>query len=39
MAAQAADTGEARTYAKYDRLIATAKKIPPVGTIVVHPCD
>jgi phosphate acetyltransferase len=39
MAVQAADTGEARTYAKYDRLIAAAKKIPPVGTIVVHPCD
>jgi phosphate acetyltransferase len=39
MAVQAADTGEARTYAKYDRLIAAAKKIPPVGTIVVHPSD
>ena len=39
MAVQAADTGEPRTYAKYDRLIAAAKKIPPVSTIVVHPCD
>ncbi|MBV8701815.1 phosphate acetyltransferase [Bradyrhizobium sp.] len=39
MAVQAADTGETRTYAKYDRLIAAAKKIPPVSTIVVHPCD
>jgi phosphate acetyltransferase len=39
MAIQAADTGEARTYSKYDRLIAAAKKIPPVSTIVVHPCD
>jgi phosphate acetyltransferase len=24
---------------KYDRLIATAKAVPPVPTIVVHPCD
>ena len=24
---------------KYDRLIARAKKVPPVKTIVVHPCD
>jgi phosphate acetyltransferase len=39
MGVQAADPGEARPYAKYDRLIAAAKKIPPVGTIVVHPCD
>jgi phosphate acetyltransferase len=24
---------------KYDRLIARAKQVPPVRTIVVHPCD
>ena len=24
---------------KYDRLIAAAKAVPPVPTIVVHPCD
>ena len=24
---------------KYDRLIALAKQMPPVATIVVHPCD
>jgi phosphate acetyltransferase len=26
-------------HSKYDRLIAAAKKVPPVPTIVVHPCD
>ena len=25
--------------AKYDRLIARAKEVPPAKTIVVHPCD
>jgi len=25
--------------AKYDRLIARAKEVPPVTTVVVHPCD
>jgi phosphate acetyltransferase len=39
MGVQAADAGEARPYAKYDRLIAAAKKSPAVSTIVVHPCD
>jgi phosphate acetyltransferase len=39
MSAPIADTGEARPYTKYDRLIAAAKKVPPVGTVVVHPCD
>jgi phosphate acetyltransferase len=24
---------------KYDRLIAQAKQVPPVSTVVVHPCD
>jgi phosphate acetyltransferase len=31
-------TGEARP-SKYDRLIAAAKVVPTVTTIVVHPCD
>ena len=31
-------TGEARP-SKYDRLIAAAKAVPTVTTIVVHPCD
>jgi phosphate acetyltransferase len=30
---------EARPGAKYDRLIAAAKAIPPAATVVVHPCD
>ena len=25
--------------AKYDRLIASAKEVPPAKTVVVHPCD
>jgi len=25
--------------AKYERLIATAKEVPPATTVVVHPCD
>jgi hypothetical protein len=25
--------------AKYERLIVTAKKVPPATTVVVHPCD
>ena len=36
MSAQVA--GEARP-SKYDRLIAAAKAVPTVTTIVVHPCD
>ena len=26
-------------HAKYDRLIARAKGVPPAKTLVVHPCD
>ena len=26
-------------HAKYDRLIAAAKEVPPATTIAVHPCD
>jgi phosphate acetyltransferase len=36
MSADARQTGSPT---KYDRLIATAKAIPPTPTIVVHPCD
>jgi phosphate acetyltransferase len=35
----AADSGEKRPQSKYDRLIAITKTVPPVQTIVVHPCD
>ena len=34
-----ADSGEKRPSSKYDRLIAAAKAVPAVSTIVVHPCD
>jgi phosphate acetyltransferase len=34
-----ADTDEKRPHAKYDHLIALAKAVPAVSTIVVHPCD
>jgi phosphate acetyltransferase len=29
----------AKPHAKYERLIALAKEVPPASTIVVHPCD
>ena len=28
-----------QTHANYERLIARAKQVPPVTTVVVHPCD
>jgi phosphate acetyltransferase len=28
-----------QTHAKYERLIARAKQVPPAKTMVVHPCD
>ncbi|MCC6777145.1 MAG: phosphate acetyltransferase [Hyphomicrobiales bacterium] len=28
-----------KPHAKYERLIARAKKVPPATTVVVHPCD
>ncbi|WP_454649818.1 phosphate acetyltransferase [Bradyrhizobium liaoningense] len=34
-----ADTRPAQSPGKYDRLIAAAKAVPPVPTVVVHPCD
>jgi phosphate acetyltransferase len=33
------DTTQAQPPGKYDLLIAAAKAMPPVSTIVVHPCD
>jgi len=30
---------QTQSLSKYDRLIAAAKAVPPVSTIVVHPCD
>jgi phosphate acetyltransferase len=32
-------TDASRPHAKYDRLIAAAKNVPPAVTLVVHPCD
>jgi phosphate acetyltransferase len=32
-------TSKGQTHAKYERLIARAKQVPPAPTIVVHPCD
>jgi phosphate acetyltransferase len=34
-----ADTVQAQSTSKYDRLIAAAKAVPPLPTVVVHPCD
>jgi len=34
-----ADTRKTQSPSKYDRLVAAAKAVPPVPTIVVHPCD
>jgi phosphate acetyltransferase len=39
MSVMPADSGEVRSHTKYDRLIAATKAMPPVPTIVVHPCD
>src|ERR1700749_4597537 len=39
MTAMPADSVETHSPKKYDRLIAAAKAVPPVPTIVVHPCD
>ena len=33
------DAGEVQPHAKYERLIAAAKLVPSVVTIVAHPCD
>jgi hypothetical protein len=34
-----ADTTQAQSGSKYDRLIAAARAAPPTPTAVVHPCD
>ena len=34
-----ADTSQAQSPSKYDRLIAAAQAVPAAPTIVVHPCD
>jgi phosphate acetyltransferase len=34
-----ADANEKRPGVKYERLIAAAKAVPAVSTVVVHPCD
>jgi phosphate acetyltransferase len=39
MSAISADSGDRKSPTKYDRLIAATKAIPPIATIVVHPCD
>jgi acetate kinase len=39
MSAASHETDKVRPGAKYDRLVAAAKAIPPASTIVVHPCD
>jgi phosphate acetyltransferase len=33
------DASQAQSPRKYDRLIALAQAVPPVSTVVVHPCD
>jgi phosphate acetyltransferase len=39
MSAASVEAGTAAPHAKYDRLIAAAKRVPSAVTIVVHPCD
>jgi phosphate acetyltransferase len=39
MSVMPVESGEHRPHAKYERLIAAAKAVPAVATIVVHPCD
>ena len=39
MSVASMESGEAKPGAKYDRLIAAAKAIPPATTIIAHPCD
>jgi phosphate acetyltransferase len=34
-----ADAIEKRPSSKYDRLIAAAKAVPALSTVVLHPCD
>jgi phosphate acetyltransferase len=39
MSVKRAEAGNTQAGSKYDRLIAAAKGVPSVSTIVVHPCD
>src|SRR6201994_4786604 len=39
MSSMTAGASAARLNSKYDRLIAAAKSVSTVSTIVVHPCD
>jgi len=39
MSVMAAETKATQPHSKYDHLIASAKAVPEVPTIVVHPCD
>ena len=39
MNVKAAAADEGRLHTKYDRLISAAVAIPPIATLVVHPCD
>jgi phosphate acetyltransferase len=39
MSVMPVEPSEQRAHAKYERLIAAAKAVPAVATIVVHPCD
>lgn len=39
MSVMPAETKATRPHSKYDHLIAAAKAVPEVPTIVVHPCD
>ena len=39
MNVRSAGSSDTKAQSKYDRLIAATKAVPPVPTIVVHPCD
>jgi phosphate acetyltransferase len=39
MAVSQAKPAEHKPHAKYERLIARAKEVPPATTVVAHPCD
>jgi phosphate acetyltransferase len=39
MSAIAAETDDTKSQTKFDKLMTAARAVPPVPTIVVHPCD
>jgi phosphate acetyltransferase len=39
MAKKIASVSELRRHDKYERLVATARQLPPLATAVAHPCD